>query len=606
MPERLRDREVLSEILPPRDRARHSQRQIGVHATLDPAVIRMFMHSGAVCAALVTVLAPWLPVPAKSAIDLQLAVTVITADGAPAREAYVDVTPETGGPPVRLAALGGGRFSGTVPDTRSVRLRIAAPDHITWIGRAHRPASGALVVRVALATPPVRTRIDSVRVVTNVDDFQWNAATALRKERDGHWRGSIETDRQSLLVSTIGVAARFNGTASTVWMSGAPVRVIPIDTSAMSGFADPPPEFAAELHAKNGRVSVDVDPRRWSQYTRATAEVSFMSGDADVDRANSIIAVMNTAAARGDTSGGMRQAFESLRCDATTSVAADAACASRAVLARRLSDSHAAAIADSAYRRVATGSWLWHSERILDALMLGQWEQLATLDSATRADSMLARLSPVLRALPTTRARVRAYFSLTGELADNPQAKFFLHRMLADARAQIPGDPVLETIANQFGAEPTLRVGAALPQFSLALLADSAGAPITNAALRGHITLLDFWGSWCAPCVSELPRLHRLHTEYAQRGFRIVSVLVADTPEQLRRFRATRFPMPWTHAYGGESPFDAPIRVFGLTGFPTAVLVDSTGRIVQTSQGSTMGATLDSALARLLPALPRR
>jgi thiol-disulfide isomerase/thioredoxin len=67
--------------------------------------------------------------------------------------------------------------------------------------------------------------------------------------------------------------------------------------------------------------------------------------------------------------------------------------------------------------------------------------------------------------------------------------------------------------------DPTpIEAGQAVPDFSIpALQGDST---ITETDLRGKLVLIDFWATWCAPCIEELPNIRRLHDRYADDGFR--------------------------------------------------------------------------------------
>jgi len=59
-------------------------------------------------------------------------------------------------------------------------------------------------------------------------------------------------------------------------------------------------------------------------------------------------------------------------------------------------------------------------------------------------------------------------------------------------------------------------------------LKDLSGKPVTLASLRGHVVVLSFWATWCAPCQEELPRLSAISKSYAGQNVRFVAVSIDD------------------------------------------------------------------------------
>lgn len=150
--------------------------------------------------------------------------------------------------------------------------------------------------------------------------------------------------------------------------------------------------------------------------------------------------------------------------------------------------------------------------------------------------------------------------------------------------------------AGEESAAAKIAVGAEVPEFTLASL-ESPEVTHSRSDLSGKVYLIDFWATWCAPCVAELPNLHRAYDAYADRGFEILSVAMNDNREQIARLRETDWAMPWLHAF---EPLDSDVaELFELFGLPMAILVDRNNNIVAIDEDA-RGEPLQEALALLL------
>ena len=119
------------------------------------------------------------------------------------------------------------------------------------------------------------------------------------------------------------------------------------------------------------------------------------------------------------------------------------------------------------------------------------------------------------------------------------------------------------------------------------------GGELVLASLRGRPLVVNFWATWCPPCVHELPELDRFHADHAAKGWQVVGVAI-DNPTAVREFlarRPLRFPVGLAGLAGTELA-----RELGNTagGLPFTVALDGRGRIVQRKLGATTYAELTS------------
>jgi cytochrome c biogenesis protein CcmG/thiol:disulfide interchange protein DsbE len=140
---------------------------------------------------------------------------------------------------------------------------------------------------------------------------------------------------------------------------------------------------------------------------------------------------------------------------------------------------------------------------------------------------------------------------------------------------------------------PALRVGDRAPDFSLA---DLDGRPVRLANYAGRPVLLNFWASWCTPCVEEFPLLDAALTEHADAGLAVVGIVYRDRSEAARDF-AEQLGADWPLVM---DPGETVARAYGVYGPPESWLIDSDGRVFGRQIGPYTADELDAELDRLL------
>jgi thiol-disulfide isomerase/thioredoxin len=196
--------------------------------------------------------------------------------------------------------------------------------------------------------------------------------------------------------------------------------------------------------------------------------------------------------------------------------------------------------------------------------------------------------------LPGDRGQAASVLVELGFAAQKAQRTADVQRITDELKLHYAGVPQAR-LATAFDPNRKIRVGQPIPAFDLASL-DNPSAHITRDALRGKFVLLDFWATWCHPCVGEMPNLDAAYRAFRARGLAIVSVDTWDKPEAASAFRKAKWPMPWQHAPCNAGTEDA-LEILVL---PTAMLVDPHGTIVAVG-AELRGAELARTLERLLP-----
>lgn len=106
------------------------------------------------------------------------------------------------------------------------------------------------------------------------------------------------------------------------------------------------------------------------------------------------------------------------------------------------------------------------------------------------------------------------------------------------------------------------------------------GGEVMLADFKGKAILVDFWATWCAPCVKSMPEMQKLHDKYASKGFSLVGVSIDEEgAKKVKPFLAKR---KLAYPILLDSNKKEPVwKAFGVHGVPALFLIDQEGRIVR-------------------------
>ena len=122
------------------------------------------------------------------------------------------------------------------------------------------------------------------------------------------------------------------------------------------------------------------------------------------------------------------------------------------------------------------------------------------------------------------------------------------------------------------------------------------GQPFDQSTLAGKIVLVDFWATWCGPCIAEIPNVLEQYQKYHSKGFEVVGISLDQERDALEKF-VTERKIPWpilfepSEGSGWQHPLAS---YYGISGIPTVILIGEDGNVVSlNARGERLGELLD-------------
>ena len=213
------------------------------------------------------------------------------------------------------------------------------------------------------------------------------------------------------------------------------------------------------------------------------------------------------------------------------------------------------------------------------------------------ADALLAEITKQLAAAPDDMATVRVALGIAQALEVSGKTEKLAIQAYHDFAAILSkstNPAVVERAAQIDGVIRRIE----LPGKPMEITGTQLdGEPFDRAKLNGKVVLVDFWATWCGPCVEELPNVLENYAKYHDKGFEVVGISLDQDRESLEAFIRDR-EIPWITLFEEDAEAGNPMATrYGVMEIPTVILIGADGNVVSLNA---RGEKLGELLAKLL------
>ncbi|RMG69237.1 MAG: hypothetical protein D6715_00170 [Calditrichaeota bacterium] len=484
-----------------------------------------------------------------------------------------------------------GRFQVTLTEPGYYELWATGIWHYPAV--AYLPLNDSTdTIRLTFQLKPYRYRdpVDSVAVIGSWNEFNFSSALPMEKTPDGRFRITVSADADTVFYQLVGVEEEdrsINGTRSDFYQydgggdyrsglkarKGQPLEIV-FDPGVLPRYPDDPSLPRIRFDASHGFLNkIDEIQRHLEKLKAAYARdlvrrrEAFLPGTPQLDGSSLFDAL--GAPLQSDNQTLRHLAALTLLESTLYGVELPPAMKQKVLEALPAVD---------------------HPDWAMNPLALNAW--VALKDSSQQ--QWLLRKFLERNPAKTVQAQALILLLFRAKGAGDLQKQRELYQRLQAGYADLA---LVQPYLKFFNPDSPIRPGAPVPDFEVTLL-DSPRV-VTAADFKGRYLLLDFWATWCAPCVAEIPVLEEAYRRFHPLGLEILSLSLDRDESVVKKFRRQRHAMPWLHALlkGG---FNDPVaRAFDVQGIPRPVLVGPEGNILAVEgdlRGEKLVATLNQYL----------
>jgi thiol-disulfide isomerase/thioredoxin len=230
-------------------------------------------------------------------------------------------------------------------------------------------------------------------------------------------------------------------------------------------------------------------------------------------------------------------------------------------------------------------------------VVVSEAQQILSTGDAKAAEGLVSKTTAMLAADPDDIQTAGLAMQLAGALEHMPGGEAVAaaaYRSFGPAMAKSSNEQIQKMGEGFAGTLRRLSLPGNPMEISGTLL---NGKPFDQKTLAGKVVLVDFWATWCGPCVAEIPNVLEQYEKYHKDGFEVVGISLDQEREALEKF-VTEQKLPWPILF--EEPkgdgWQHPLATFyGISGIPTVVLIGRDGKVITLdARGEKLGERLDA------------
>jgi thiol-disulfide isomerase/thioredoxin len=212
-------------------------------------------------------------------------------------------------------------------------------------------------------------------------------------------------------------------------------------------------------------------------------------------------------------------------------------------------------------------------------LIVADAQRMFTEEKYDLAPALVKQTAALLAAAPEDQQTAGLVMQLCGALEQIPDGEAVAADALKTFGPILAGskDERIRELGESFAGKLRLL---SLPGKPMEIKGDLLdGKAFDPKSLAGKVVLVDFWATWCGPCVAEIPNVLAQYEKYHDKGFEVIGISLDEEKDKVDAFVAEH-KIPWPIIYAGKGWNDPVAQFYGISGIPQLILIGRDGNVI--------------------------